>query len=274
MGKGQEANTRIRVASYNVGDFSTASDRSGDGIAKGNGTEVTKEEYIAVFRKVGADIWGLQEDSCSFNGTTGETPYDAIYSKIHPYYERHFTRTFNGKAFLSSYEIKDVEAVDYPAAVTSYAPQGTAVYGHKWYLRGKVELGGREVTLVTLHFDWACKERRAKQIETIIEFAKTQKYCLIIGDFNPDDYRNGEKLSDVRTYVEDCKKFTDAGFVGANAGEFGVFSTIMKGGKPCEENYPCDNIFVTPNIKILNAEAVYEPWMDDHAILVADLEID
>jgi endonuclease/exonuclease/phosphatase family metal-dependent hydrolase len=273
MSKGQEANTHIRVASYNIGDFSTASDRSGDGIPKGNGTEVTKAEYIAAFKKIGADLWGLQEDSPCFCGTTEESPYDAIYSKIHPFYKRHFTGTYNGKAFLSSCEIKDVEAIDYPAAVTSYAPQGTKGYGHKWYLRGKVELAGKEIAIVTLHFDWACKERRAKQIETVIEFAQKQEYCLIIGDFNPDDYLNGEKLSDVRTYVEDCKKFTDAGFVGANAGDFGVFSTIMKGGKPREENYPCDNIFVTPNIKILNAEAVYEPWMDDHAILVADIEI-
>lgn len=264
---------KIRIASYNIGDYSTANGSSGDGIAKGNGTEVTKQEYIAVFKKVGADLWGLQEDSPCFNGTTEETPYDAIYNKIHPFYKRNFTGTYNGKAFLSCYEIKDVEAVNYPAAVTSYAPQGTSGYGHKWYLKGKVEMGGKEITLITLHFDWACRERRAKQIETVIEFAKTQEYCLIIGDFNPDDYVNGEKQSNVHTHVEDCKKFTDAGFEGANAGKFGVFSTIVKGGKPREENYPCDNIFVTPNIKILNAEAVYEPWMNDHAILVADIEI-
>jgi len=47
-----ETSIRIRIASYNIGDYSTANGSSGDGISKGN-------------------------------GTTGETPYDAIYSKIH-----------------------------------------------------------------------------------------------------------------------------------------------------------------------------------------------
>ena len=37
--------------------------------------------------------------------------------------------------------------------------------------------------------------------------------------------------------------------------------------------HPWDNIVVTPNIKILNAEPVYEPWMNDHAIVFADLEV-
>ena len=78
-----ETSIRIRIASYNIGDYSTANGSSGDGISKSNGTEVTKQEYIEVFKKVGAELWGLREDSPCFNGTTGETPYDAIYSKIH-----------------------------------------------------------------------------------------------------------------------------------------------------------------------------------------------
>lgn len=58
----------------------------------------------------------------------------------------------------------------------------------------------------------------------------------------------------------------------ANGGNFGTFGTIMRRGVPASP-YPWDNIVVTPNIKILNSEPVYEPWMNDHAIPVADLEI-
>ena len=37
--------------------------------------------------------------------------------------------------------------------------------------------------------------------------------------------------------------------------------------------YLWDNIVVTPNIKIVHAEAIYESWMNGHAIMVADLAI-
>ena len=39
---------KIRVATFNIGDYSTANGSSGDGIPLGNGTEVTKEEYVAL----------------------------------------------------------------------------------------------------------------------------------------------------------------------------------------------------------------------------------
>ena len=258
--------SRIRVATFNIGDFSTASDSSGDGIPNGNGTEKTKAEYKAVFEKVGADLWGLQEDSPYFNGTTKELPFDAIYSSVLPNYERKFTHTYNGKAFLSGYDIYDVEMVRYPAADTSYGV--TANYGHGWFLTGKITVDNKEISIISLHLDWHCKERRMRQIESIIEFAKAQKYCIIIGDFNPENLVNGVAQNDkdsvnegsVNMYQVDWKFFTDEGFEPANNGKFGV-------------PYPWDNIFVSPNMSITNAYPVYEDWMSDHAIVVADIEI-
>ena len=270
---------KIRVATFNIGDYSTANGSSGDGIPLGNGTEVTKEEYVALFKKVNADLWGLQEDSEFFNGTTKETAYDAIYKKVLPFYKRNFAWTYNGKAFLSNKELFDVEPVKYPPAVTSYAPDGTNGYGHGWFLKGKIRVDGKDISIVSLHFDWNCKERRAVQIESVIEFAKSQKYCIIIGDFNPEDYVNGTKLESgrinegsINVYQEDWKKFSDAGFEHANGGKFGAFATLMKKGQ-ARDPHPWDNIVVTPNITITDAKVVVEPWMDDHAIIVAELEI-
>ena len=271
--------SRIRVATFNIGDFSTASDSSGDGIPNGNGTEKTKAEYKAVFEKVGADLWGLQEDSPYFNGTTKELPFDAIYSSVLPNYERKFTHTYNGKAFLSKYDIYNVETVRYPAADTSYGV--TSNYGHGWFLTGKITIDSKEISIISLHLDWHCKERRMRQIESIIEYAKAQKYCIIIGDFNPENLINGVAQNDkdsvnegsVNMYQVDWKFFTDAGFEPANNGKFGVFGTLMKNGK-LREPYPWDNIFVSPNMSITNAYPVYESWMSDHAIVVADIEID
>ena len=279
MSEKNHTSTLIRVASWNVGYYSSATSASGGGIALGNGTDTTNAQYTAVMQKVGADLWGLQEDSEYFDGTVSSDNYEVLYSNVLPYYKRNFTGQYNGKAFLSSYEIYDTKAIYYPAAVTSYAPSGTTAYGHKWFWTGKIKVDGKELSLVSLHLDWQCKERRKVQIETILEFAKSQEYCIIIGDFNPEDAINGVYLEagrinegSVNIYQEDWKYFTDAGFTPSNGGRFGAYPTLMKDGSP-RSPYPWDCIFVSSNIKILNAEPVYESWMSDHAIVFADLEI-
>ena len=274
-----EKGNKIRVATFNIGDFTTASGSAGNNIRYGSGTEKTLEEYVAVFKKVNADLWGLQEDSEFFFYPEEVLPCDALYKQILPNYERVFTNTYNGKAFLTNLELSGVEAIKYPTAITSYAPNGTG-YGHPWYLTGKVTVDGKEIFIVSLHFDWHCKERRAIQIDEVIKFAKSHEYCIIIGDFNPENLVNGVEIHDEDSvapdtknmYKVDWKKFTDAGLACANGGEFGTFGTIMRRGTPvCP--HPWDNIVVTPNIKILNAEPVYEPWMNDHALVWAELVI-
>lgn len=271
----------IRVASFNIGDFTTATESAGNDIKYGSGTKKTLEEYIAVFQKVGADLWGLQEDSEFFFYPEKILPYDALYKQIHPNYERVFTRSYNGKAFLSSLELRDVKPVAYPPVVTSYAPEGTIGYGHPWFLTGKITVSGKEITIVSLHLDWSCKEKRARQLDSLAVFAKAQEYCILIGDFNPENLINGQLCHDgdsvapdtKNMYKVDWKIFDDAGLDYANGGKFGTFGTIMKNGVPASP-YPWDNIVVTPNIKIRNVEVFYEPWMNDHAIVAADLEID
>ena len=274
-----ETGTQIRVATFNIGDFSTANGSAGNSIQYGSGTPGTREEYLEVFRAAGADLWALQEDSEFFFYPENVLPYDALYKEIHPYHERVFTRTYNGKAFLSALPLRDVAAVPYPVKATSYAPEG-AQYGHGWFLTGKITVGNKEVSIVSLHFDWNCRERRAFQIEEIIRFAKAQEYCIVMGDFNPENLVNGERQNNsdnespdtVNMYRADWQKFSDAGLQHANGGAFGTFGTIMRKGAPtCP--YPWDNIIVTPNIRIRNAQVIYRPWMDDHSIVTADLEI-
>ncbi len=276
-----EQKTTIRVASFNIGDFTTASESAGNDIRYGSGTKQTLDELSAVFKKVNADLWGLQEDSEFFFYPEKILPYDALYKQILPNYERVFTRSYNGKAFLSHLKLSDVTPVSYPAAVTSYAPEGTNSYGHPWFLSGKITIGGKEIAIVSLHLDWSCKERRAQQLDSLIAFAKAQKSCILIGDFNPENLINGTLCQDgdsvapdtKNMYKVDWKKFDDAGLDYANGGKFGTFGTIMKDGTPSSP-YPWDNIVVTPDIRIRNVEVFYEPWMNDHAIVAADLEID
>ena len=280
MACSKKSNSRIRVATFNIGDFTTATESAGNHISLGSGTQKTLEEYIAVFNKAGADLWGLQEDSEFFFYPEKILPYNALYKHIHPNHQRVFTKSYNGKAFLTRFPLSDVAPVDYPATVvTSYAPDGIP-FAHKWFLTGKITVDGKQISLVCVHLDWQCKEKRAVQIAEVIKFAKAQEYCIILGDFNPENLINSERQNDEDTidpdsknmYISDWKKFSDAGFENINGGKFGPFPTLMREGQPGSP-YPWDNIVVTPNIKVLNAETICESWMNDHAILVADLEI-
>ena len=263
---------RTKIATFNIGDF------SGRGFEKGS--EEAKAAHTATMGKADAELWALQEDVYWFGGVQGLSPYDAIYS-AYPHYYREYTGEYNGKAFLSKYALEDVAPVAYPTVATSYAPEGTTAYGHPWFLTGSITLGDKKIAIVTLHFDWSCKERRAAQIDAVIKYAQAQEYCIITGDFNPENLINNQLQQDgdsiapdsKNMYHLDWKKFSDAGFRHANGGEHGVLGTIMKNGEPASP-YPWDNIVVTPNISILHAQAIYKPWMNDHAILVADLEID
>ena len=87
----QKTGTHIRVATFNIGDFSTATESAGNPIKFGSGTPTTREEYLEVFRAANADLWALQEDSEFFSYPDCVSPYDAIYKNIHPNYERVFT---------------------------------------------------------------------------------------------------------------------------------------------------------------------------------------
>lgn len=247
--------SKIRVATYNVGDFS--------GIDIKQGSENSRTAFREVFEKTNADLWALQEDVEFFNEETKELPYDAIYKHVLPNHKRNYTMPYNGKAFLSKFKIFDAEAVLY---------QGD-YFDHPWYYKGKINVENIEVTIVSLHFDWSDKFVRAEQIKQLIEFAKMQEYCIIMGDFNPEDYVGRQRLNRNLLYKEEFARFTEAGFESANGGKFGTFDTIVHPGKKVISPCPFDNIIVTPNIKILSADRGCEPWMDDHAIMVADLEI-
>lgn len=259
---------RIRVATYNTGNY------TGRGLKRT--TEEARVAYYELMESVDADLWALQEDSNYFDvaddkATEGTRPYDAIYKNILPNHDGFFTGTYNGKAFLTHFELYDVRQIYYPAAVTSYAPNGTTAYGHKWFLAGKIMVDGKEITVVSLHIDWNCKERRAVQLRELVNFAKEQKYCIVMGDFNPEDYINGVEISKNLFYKEELALFAEIGMSYANAGEFGTFDTLL--ADDASLCGPWDNILVTPNIKLVSAERVALDWMNDHAIVVAEMEI-
>lgn len=96
---------------------------------------------------------------------------------------------------------------------------------------------------------------------------------------HPTDEDWGDRMRDL--YIE-CN-FTyatnlnldvevDGNWAKENGGRFGAFETLATKGVP-RGGFPWDNVFVSSNIKIVNAQPIYEPWMNDHAIFIADIEI-
>ena len=79
----------------------------------------------------------------------------------------------------------------------------------------------------------------------------------------------------LRIIVSDTNKakeaLKDAGFIVANAGKWGVLNTLPTTEHP--DPVPCDNIIVTPNIKIEDFKVHTAPWMNDHAILYIDVTL-
>ena len=123
-------NTKIRVATYNVGDF------TGTNIERGS--ENSKKAFLEVFQKTNADLWALQEDVEYFNEETKESAFDAVYKNVLPYYTRNYTRRYNGKAFLSRFKVTAAEPVYY---------KGDVRFRHPWYYKGKINIDGKEITL-------------------------------------------------------------------------------------------------------------------------------
>ena len=240
----------IRVGTYNTGDFSGADVPAG--------SEKAREAFREVMNAEGVELWALQEDVGFFNPETGEMPYEAIYSG-YKNYKRSGEKKYNFKAFLTDLPISEAERIYYT---------GAPKFGHPWFLHAQARIDGKDVCLISLHDDWQDCDLRHLQIRQTIEFASRYEYAMILGDFNPDDFVNGEERSKRLTYEEDLAPFREAGFRVANADRFGMFTTII--GR--QEPFPCDNIVVSPNIRIHNVGRIYRDWMNDHAPLWADLE--
>ena len=156
-----ERAVKLRIATYNIGDF------SGDGFAAGS------PEGIAAIRRVMASaeaaLWALQEDVAYCNAEAEQGPYELLYDD-YPHYERRGNSVCNYKAFLSHCEVTGVEQVFYT---------GEMKYRHPWFLHGAAALGGREVHLINLHFDWSDKLVRLEQTRQVLAFAKKYERSII-----------------------------------------------------------------------------------------------
>jgi endonuclease/exonuclease/phosphatase family metal-dependent hydrolase len=245
---------KIRVASYNTGNF------TGEGLDEGS-TEC-KLAYRKAIGEVGADLFGLQEDTQYFYDD--EDTYPSIYS-MYKYYQREGQYEKNFKAFLSNYQINNVKQVFY---------ENRTNMSHYYFLVGELVIKDKKILVVSVHYDWNDITRRRSQISQVISYANNYERAIIIGDNNPYDYTDGVQNSSDSLHAEELAIWEAAGYTPANAGYFGEFTTDLDAHNKYGKVYPCDNIIVSAStIKINNANIVQKDWMDDHAILWADVVI-
>jgi len=249
-----------RIADYNMGDY------TGEGFE--DGSEEGIAAYKAVLDHVGADIWATQTDIPFYGRKNGISPKKALFDGW-KHYEGIGTWQYNYKAFITNMDITPCERVYYYGEPNCYT-DGKKQFCHPWFLTASVKMDGKDVRFINIHVDWADTHVRTEQLRQIREYASQFEYCIIIGDFNPNDCIDMKGVSDRITDKEDLAPFVDAGYIVANGGEFGYFNTL-----PTSKHAPvaCDNILVTPNIKIAAVNAYTAPWMNDHAVFYVDVTV-
>lgn len=240
---------KVRFATFNTGNF------TGDGIS-GTGVIPYYQEAIS---KANCDILATQEDVVSFSS---QNPYLALYSKFFITHRR-MVEDGNNKFDCCSNQI----LID----ITKH--QFSSYSTHPYYFDYLMIIGGKTVHIINIHLDWYDKDIRATQISEIMAYISDFDYVVVIGDFNPFNYVNGQPVdsSNPSMYEDDFAIWTNAGFNIANGGSCGTFDTVVAIANG--QWYPCDNIVTTKNIKIKHAGVVSESWMNDHKILYADLDI-
>ena len=220
---------RMRVASYNVGDF------TGETLTPG--TDETRLIYRKTIAETNADIIALQEDVNTFNGSTDL--HNEIYG-MYKYRYHEYTGTTNGKAFVSKYVLNSPYKINYTDTNAR----------HPYFIKSEIYVDNKRILLICFHFDWYDKYVRANEAQQIRDYVKTWDYAIVMGDTNNDNYINGVKQSGKPyLYEEEWKLWTDDGFVSCNNGYFDLFGTYYD---PSVEKAPIDNIFLWGNITLNN----------------------
>ncbi len=250
----------FRIADYNIGDYTC------EGME--DGSDEAAAAIRAVMDEVGADVWATQTDIPFYGRKNGRPVRKVLFDK-YKNFESRGTWYYNYKSIITDLDVSGTKKVYYTE--TDHRYSNGRCYCHPWFLTAEVMLGETPVQFINIHVDWADNGARREQLRQVLEYAKKFERAVIIGDFNPFDCTDFKSNSTRLTYEEDLAPFKEAGFTVANAGAWGVLNTLPTTER--KEPVPCDNIIVTPNIKIQDVKSHTAPWMFDHAILYIDIEL-
>ncbi len=251
----------FRYASWNIGHFTLG------GYSR---PRLTAEEgpakvalYNAFLDEVNADILGVCEFSIDVTNDGKTKSPQAVFGRyrqqqIGPWHHFDWNALFANDLKITGTCVKE-----FPCSVNGDSEP-------KYYLATEIELAGRKVILVSTHLDWNVRKKehrdfRARQIKTLIEDFKAEKYVIISGDFNIVDPDSVKEDGSKQDSPLEFQKFAAAGYQLGNDGRFKTFPA----GAP---TMALDNIIVK-GFKIRDFKVYDRPDLSDHALVLAYLEM-
>lgn len=255
LGEPLVSRRKFRIATYNCGNF------SGVGITQD--TEASyRVPYIEAIQSLEADIALFQYD---VNLIDNKATYTTILEKLMTQGIYHGSRNYDYLGFRSNFDVVNEGTVDYDITPTP---------SHSYFEWIDVLIDGKPIHICNIHVEWKDNATRQEQLDEIIEHCSNYKDCIVLGDFNPEDYIDNVKQSDNLTYAADLQRFITAGFTPLNANDdlLGVVNTMADNSSPYF-NGPWDNILIRGGIKFCGFNRLERTWMNDHYPVYADLMV-
>ena len=214
-----------------------------------------------------AVVVGMQELSTSRHiNAVGQAALAAYHYK---YMSAH--KAFMG--FASKEPLKNLRYRDFK----TQDPQDITQYGQtRAYMMADLTISGKTVTLINAHLAFLTQAIKFRQMQELLDVAKTLKYVIIMGDFNCFITSPGDA-----EYIAMYQPFVQAGFHLANCADkiTKTWTDKISPKSLSDFTYPTDNIITSPSIAIkkvyFDKIKLSHPTGDpmDHIPLVALVEI-
>lgn len=228
----------VKVCSYNVGHYNMGFAPDADT----DWDDVTTK-YRKFFSNLNADILGICEDQTTYGDFNSGT---AIYDYLYPYQKN----STNWTCLKSRYQIIE-------------AGEGTFVASNRKYVYGYININGKKIFIMTLHFG-LYKSVRDDEYTELLAILSDKEYFIVFGDFNAGTNGEGDET--------EYNPLISAGYHLSNNGYLGLFNTYVN-----TNNRYLDNIVTSNNIIIANtfvaADNAGTGLTSDHLPIVSELII-
>lgn len=281
---------RLKLISFNIGHFAYGGGTQTGGVYERYGipTEVYDDRlknWKNFFSSAAADIAFIQEYSRCLDRVSGEPDTegevdtnDNLFSYLYPY---NIMLRSSGGGFIDNCLFSTYQLIDWNLINLGSVENRSSV----WADYAKIFLNGKLITLINLHLyaGSTSAEKRAEEIDDLLDIIDSDKYVIICGDFNI------HADSELQPFIE-------AGYTVANtSGYFGdvpTYNSRISSLSNADEtagqswnatdeaagtDYYFDNIITTPNIKIQKFEpqySWYEKLTSDHVGIITELVIE
>ncbi len=196
--------------------------------------ETMRRRWQALYSSFSADLIGLQEYFPWFDLAHTCRTEDEVFAP----FGYTVSDGGHGLALAAKYPAE-------PVYETSFAP-----ISERRQQKYRVTVGTRQIAVFNSHPMPRSPETRQQEYAALIRAFQSEQTFIAFGDYNAVE-------------MEEYACFREAGFPMANSG----FITT-------ESRHPCDNIVVSPNIRIEHVEMLdRELTVSDHAPLLAELLI-